>query len=60
MTVVLILTDSVKAVDVEARWAPVSYMDLLQAVVRAVGQYNLHGHHAGLVQTRLPGEMILR
>lgn len=28
-----ILTDGVKAVDVEARWASVSYMDLLQAVV---------------------------
>lgn len=32
-----ILTDGVKAVDVEARWASVSYMDLFQTVVWAVG-----------------------
>lgn len=31
--VAVILTDGVEAVDVEARWAPLSYMDLLQAVV---------------------------
>lgn len=56
----LTLTDSVEAVDAEARWAPVSYVDLLQDVVRAVGQYDLHHHHTGLVQTRLSGEMVLR
>lgn len=54
-----ILTDGVKAVDVEACWASVSYVDLLQAVVGAVGQYDLHSHHTGLVQTGLPREMVL-
>lgn len=53
------LTDGVKAVDVEVRWAPVSDMDLLQAVVRVVGQNELHRDHARLEQTWLPGEMVL-
>lgn len=53
------LTDCVKAVDVEACGTPVSYVDLLQGVIRAVGQDDLHGHHAGLVQTWLPGEVVL-
>lgn len=54
-----VLTDGVKAVDVEACWAPVPYVDLLQAVVWAVGQYDLYSHHTGLVQTGLPREMVL-
>lgn len=45
--------------DVEGSRASVSYMDLFQAVVRAVGQYDLHSNHTGLVQTGLPGEMVL-
>lgn len=54
-----ILTDSVKAVDVKAGRAPLAYVNLLQAVVRVVGQCDLHRHHAGLVQAGLPGEMVL-
>lgn len=53
------LTNGVKAVDVQACRAPVSYMDLLQGVVWAVGQYDLYCNHTGLVQTWLPGEMVL-
>ena len=52
------LTNGVETVDVEARWVSVSYVDLLQAVVGAVGQRDLHRHHTGLVQARLPGEMV--
>lgn len=52
-------TNGVKAVDVEAGWTLLSYMDLLQAVVRVVGQYDLNGHHTGLVQTGLPCELVL-
>lgn len=52
-------TNGVKAVDVEAGWTLLSYMDLLQEVVRVVGQYDLNGHHAGLVQTGLPREVVL-
>lgn len=53
------LTNSVKAVDAETGWTSFSYMDLLQAVVRVVAEYDLHGHHAGLVQTGLPWELVL-
>lgn len=53
------LTNGVKAVDVQACRALVSYMDLLQGVVWAVGQYDLYCNHTGLVQTWLPGEMVL-
>lgn len=53
------LTNGVKAVDVQAGRAALPYMDLLQGVVRVVGQYDLHRHHAGLVQTWLSGEMVL-
>lgn len=45
--------------DVEAGRAPLAYVNLLQAVVRVVGQCDLHRHHAGLVQAGLPGEMVL-
>lgn len=51
-------TNRVKAVNVEAGWTFLSYMDLLQAVVRVVGQYDLDGHHTGLVQTGLSGELV--
>lgn len=47
--VAFILTNGVEAVNVEAGWTPVSYVDLLQAVVRAVDQRELHIHHARLV-----------
>lgn len=53
------LTNSVKAVNVETGWTSLSYMDLLQAVVRVVGQYDLDGHHTGLVQTGLSWELVL-
>ncbi len=56
---ILILTDGVKAVDVKARWASLSYMNLLKAVFWAVGQCHLYSHHTGLVQTGLSGEMVL-
>lgn len=55
----LVLTDGVEAVDAQARGASVSDVDFLQAVVWAVGQYDLYSHHTGLVQTGLPGEMVL-
>lgn len=55
-----ILTNGVKAVDVEAGWVSgFSYVNLLQAVVWVVGQYDLYSHHTGLVQARLPREMVL-
>lgn len=56
----LILTNGVEAVDVEAGWVSgFSYVNLLQAVVWVVGQYDLYSHHTGLVQARLPREMVL-
>lgn len=54
----IILTNGVKAVDIKACGVSAAYVDLLQVVVRAVGQHELYGHHAGLVQTRLPGEVV--
>lgn len=53
------LTNSVKAVKVETGWTSLSYVDLLQAVVWVVGQYDLDGHHTGLVQARLSWELVL-
>lgn len=53
------LTNSVKALNVETGGTSLSYMDLLQAVVRVVGEYDLYGYHTGLVQTGLPWELVL-